>query len=80
MATNNNAIFNTNPTITEDWNGGYKLEIDLTAAEKVENWKLDFQLPYTIDQAYGVDLVDNGNGSYTISGQDDQVSLNKSQT
>lgn len=84
MATNQTSnsfsLFNTNSSILEDWAGGYKLELDLTAESKAKAWKLDFNLPLTIDQAYGVDLVDNGNGSYTISGQNDQASLNKGQS
>ena len=58
--------------ITEDWNGGYKLEVDLTAKSDANNWKLDFNLPYTIREVYGVDLINNGNGSYSINGQNDQ--------
>lgn len=61
--------------ISEDWNGGYKLEVNLTAEADANDWQLDFNLPYEIRNAYGVDLVNNGNGSYTISGQNDQTSL-----
>ena len=68
------------PSIAEDWQGGYKLELGLTAETKSDNWKLDFNLPYEISAAYGVDMVDNGNGSYTISGQNNQVNLNKGQS
>ena len=78
MAINN--TFNTNSVITEDWNGGYKLELGLTAEANADNWTVDFQLPYTIDQAYGADIVDNGNGNYTISGQNNQASLDRGQS
>ncbi|MEL6441265.1 MAG: hypothetical protein AAFQ80_18675, partial [Cyanobacteria bacterium J06621_8] len=61
--------------ISEDWNEGYKLEVDLTAESDANDWKLDFHLPYNIRTAYGVELVDNGAGSYTISGQNNQTSL-----
>jgi endoglucanase len=70
----------TNSSIVEDWAGGYKLEVDITAKSSAKNWSLKFNLPYQINAAYGVDLVNNGNGSYTISGQNNQVNLNKGQS
>jgi hypothetical protein len=81
MATNktSKSLFNTNAQIVEDWNGGYKLEFDLTANSAANNWKLDFSLPYKITAAYGVDLVDKGNGNYSIDGQNDQVNLKSGQ-
>ncbi|MEY2858786.1 MAG: hypothetical protein RLZZ74_3099, partial [Cyanobacteriota bacterium] len=71
---------NVTPSIIEDWNGGYKLELDLKAESAVNNWKLDFDLPYEIKAAYGVDLMDNGDGHYTIQGQNDQVNLTSGQS
>ncbi len=68
MATNQTTV-NTNPLISEDWNGGYKLEVDISSENNIQGWTLNFDLPYSIRDAYGVDLVDNGNGSYTVSGQ-----------
>ena len=79
MATNQTNI-TTNPFVSEDWNGGYKFEIDISTESKVKNWSLDFELPYEISAAYGVDLVDNGNGSYTINGQNDQKHLKAGQS
>ncbi|MEM8832190.1 MAG: cellulose binding domain-containing protein, partial [Cyanobacteria bacterium P01_G01_bin.19] len=67
-------------SITEDWNGGYKLELDINAQASAKNWSLDFELPYEISAAYGVDLINNGNCSYTIKGQNNQATLNKGQT
>ena len=78
MATNQK--FQTNSNITEDWQGGYKLELNLTPETKAKNWTLDLNLPYNVSAAYGVDIANNGDGNYTISGQNDQVSLNKGQT
>jgi len=69
-----------NPSITEDWNGGYKLEINLTAETESNDWKVDFNLPYNISAAYGVDLINHGDGNYTISGQNDQVNLSEGQS
>lgn len=68
--------------IVEDWHGGYKLELNLTAQQQTDNWQLDFQLPndYSIAEVYGVDLTDHGNGNYTIDGQHDWVDLDKGQT
>ena len=66
--------------IAQDWQGGYKLEVDIKAQGNANDWQADFQLPYEITAAYGVDLVDNGNGSYTISGQNDQANLTKGQS
>ena len=70
----------TNSFITEDWDGGYKLEVDITAQSKAKNWSLDFNLPYEISAAYGVDITNNGNGNYTINGQNNQVNLKKGQS
>ena len=75
-----NANLKANSSVTEDWSGGYKLEVEITAQSKAEDWKLDFELPYTIQDAYGVDLVDNGDGSYSISGQNDQATLQDEQS
>ncbi|NJL51566.1 MAG: hypothetical protein HC930_03960 [Hydrococcus sp. SU_1_0] len=72
--------FNNNQSITEDWQGGYRLELDLTAEAKAEDWQLDFSLPYKIKAAYGVDLMDNGDGNYSIKGQNDQVNLESGQS
>ena len=82
MATNQtiNNTLNTNPIISEDWNGGYKLELGIQATGNANNWSIDFELPYNISAAYGVDLVNNGDGSYTINGQNDQVSLQDGQS
>ena len=68
------------PTIVEDWEGGYKLEVDLTAEKNAKNWTVDFELPYEISEAYGVDIINHGDGSYTINGQNDQVNLDKGQS
>ena len=76
--TQNNLDFN--PAIVEDWQGGYKLELDITAREAVKNWSVDFSLPFNIIKVYGVDLENHGDGSYTITGQNDQVSLNSGQS
>lgn len=82
MATNQifDSIFNANSSITEDWSGGYKFELSLTAESNAEDWQVNLNLPYAIKAAYGVDLVDNGNGNYTISGQNDQASLYQGQS
>jgi endoglucanase len=67
------------PSIIEDWNGGYKMEVALKAESNADKWKVDFNLPYKIKAAYGVDLMDKGNGNYTIQGQNDQVNLKSGQ-
>lgn len=72
--------FTTNSSIVEDWNGGYKLELDLTAEADAEDWELNFKLPYKIRDAYGVELQDNGDGNYTISGENGLVNLEEGQT
>ena len=79
---NNMAIknINTNSFITEDWQGGYKLELDLTSQSQNDNWTLNFKLPYQISAAYGVDFVQNSDGSYTIAGQDGWGNLNEGQS
>ena len=63
--------------VVEDWNGGYKLGIDVKAESNIQNWQVDFALPnaYNIKEIYGVDLIDRGNGNYTIEGQNDQGNL-----
>ena len=76
--TTNNII--TNPVVVEDWQGGYKVELDISATDAINGWSLDFELPYNISEFYGVDLVNNGDGSYTITGQNDHVDLQSGQT
>ncbi len=75
-----NIDIKTDSSITEDWNGGYKLEVDITAQSNAQDWKLDLELPHTIRDAYGVDLIDNNDGSYTISGQNGRVNLQEGQS
>jgi endoglucanase len=75
-----NSIIDSKSQITEDWQGGYKLELELKAESQADNWQVDFHLPYKIQAAYGVDLIDNGNGNYTITGQNDQVNLTSGQS
>ena len=77
---NLNNILNINNNITEDWNGGFKLELNIEADEQAGNWQIEFNSEYQISEAYGVDLVDNGNGSYTISGQNDQATLDSGES
>ena len=71
---------NASSQIAEDWVGGYKLDIEVSAESQADNWQLNFNSPHEIQGVYGVDLVDNGNGNYTISGQNDQVNLSPGQT
>ena len=73
-------ILKSSSQITEDWNGGYKLELDITAKSKAKNWQVDFNLPYKIREVYGADLVNNGNGSYSLKGLNNQANLNKGQS
>ncbi|MEM7595440.1 MAG: glycoside hydrolase family 9 protein [Cyanobacteria bacterium P01_A01_bin.83] len=79
MATNQ-AKFITNSSISEDWQNGYKVELNLTAESDANNWELDFNLPYEITAFYGADLINNNDGSYTISGENDQVNLQQGQS
>ena len=74
------AILDTHSSITEDWDGGYKLEFDITAKSPANDWQLDFQVPYTIKEVYGVDLIDNGDNNYSLKGQNDQASLKAGQS
>ena len=63
-----------NAYISEDWgsgpgsDSGYKLEVDLSSDLVTPDWMLNFNLDlsYSIRKAYGVDLIDNGNGNYTF--------------
>ncbi len=66
-----------NSYISQDWNGGYKLEVDLSSKFDVKDWSLNFKLPESskIRGAYGIDLTENGNGNYTISGQGNYADL-----
>jgi hypothetical protein len=72
--------FNTTSTIAEDWNGGYKLELSLGNDQGADNWTLNFNLPYKVSAAYGVDLIQNTDGSYSMSGQNGWASLAPGQT
>ena len=79
MATNQK-FFNTKANISEDWQNGYKLEVDLTAKSNLDNWQLDFNLPHSVKEVYGVDLIDNDNGSFSISGLKGQKDLRLGQS
>ncbi len=68
------------PAITQDWKGGYKIEVDLSSEFDAKDWSLNFELNHNIRDAYGVDLVDNGNGNYSISGQGDWQDLEPGET
>ena len=74
-------MFNTNSYIAENWSGGYKLELELTSESDIDNWMLDFELPYNISTAYGAEIVKNDNSDrYTVSGLDGQTSLSQGQS
>lgn len=77
---NENDLIVASPSVTEDWSGGYKLEMKLEAQSNVRDWTVDFQLPYTIRETYGVDIIDRGNGNYTISGQNGLSTLQQGQS
>ena len=68
-----NSAVSLNSQIVEDWDGGYKLEAEISAQSDIDNWKVDFSLPYTIKEVYGANLIDRGNGNYTINGEDNLV-------
>ena len=72
--------FNTKAQITEDWQNGYKLEVDLGAKSNLSDWQLDFDLPHNVKEAYGVELLDNDNGSFSISGLKGQENLKPGQS
>ena len=72
--------FNTKAQITEDWQNGYKLEVDLSAKSSVSDWQLDFDLPHSVREAYGVELIDNDHGSFSISGLKGQENLRPGQS
>lgn len=44
--------------VAEQWRGGYKLQLNITANEALENWSSSFSLPqgYTIRGNYGIDI------------------------
>ena len=70
----NNQI-TTNSYIAKDWNGGYKLELDISSESNLSEWQLNFDLPsdFKIRDSYGVDLIDNGNGNYSINGLEEKT-------
>ena len=71
---------NFNSQIEEDWEGGYKLKLDIKADRDAKNWQADFEFPYTIREVYGVDLIDRGNGTYIIKGQGSGKNLKQGQS
>ena len=75
-----NAVFNTYSNIVEDWNGGYKLEFDLTSRTSIDGWEVKFDLPYKITGDYGVDVVEHSDGTYTIKGEDGWANLDEGQS
>lgn len=80
METNQQTFLNFESHIVEDWNGGYKLELDVTAELDLNNWEVDISLPYSIREAYGVDIIDRGNGNYTLTGQNGWANLDQGQS
>ena len=68
-----------NSYVSETWDGGYKLELDIKANSRAENWQLYFNLPYRIEEVYGVD-IDKDDDDYIVSGLDNWNSLNAGQT
>ena len=77
-----NSTLSANSYVSQDWKGGYKLEVDLTSSAIAKDWKLNFNLAtdYSIRGAYGVDLVNNGKGNYTIDGQGNGQTLDPGET
>ena len=73
------SAINFDTKVVEDWYGGYKLEADLMAKSNLQDWQVDFSLPYTIRETYGVNISDRGNGNYTIKGLDNQANLRSGQ-
>ena len=63
-----NSNLSTTSTVTDDWNGGYRLEVNISSNASIEDWNLNLEFPYDIKNAFGVELTDNGNGAYSISG------------
>ena len=75
-----NSVLDINAYVSKDWYRGYKLEVDITANSIAEDWTLNFDLPYNVQDAYGVDLIDNGNDSYSIRGKSGREDLEKGKT
>ena len=74
------SIVKANSSVALDWYDGYKLELTFTAESNASNWQLDFELPYEIKEVYGVDLVNHGDGRYTVSGEGNQTNLSQGQS
>ena len=79
-STQSDSVLDASSSIVEDWNGGYKLELDITAKSEANNWQVDFNTPHKIREFYHVDLIDNGDGNYTIKGQNGQTTLYSGQS
>ncbi|MEL7405670.1 MAG: hypothetical protein AAFN00_01700 [Cyanobacteria bacterium J06558_2] len=71
---------NVDSEIVEDWRGGYKLEIDLTSDSAISDWQADFSFPYSIRAAYGVDIADNGDGNFSMTGENGWRNIQPGQT
>ncbi|MEL7409406.1 MAG: hypothetical protein AAFN00_21080, partial [Cyanobacteria bacterium J06558_2] len=56
---NNQTQLLINASIVEDWQDGYKLEIELTAESDADDWRLDFDFSHTLRAVYGVELAEN---------------------
>lgn len=57
---------------TEQWLGGYKLEVDVTSEEYQDSWQYDLKLENgdRISEIYGATIEDYGDGNYTVRGVD----------
>jgi hypothetical protein len=68
--------------IVEDWNGGFKAELDFSTNENItDGWQLQFEAPFEIQEIYGAEVVKNENNQYTIGNLDwnEQVAANSRQ-
>jgi hypothetical protein len=64
-------VKNINFEIVEDWNGGFKAQLDFSSEQAItKGWQLQFSAPFEIKDIYGAKVVKQENNQYTISSLD----------
>ncbi|BAU62957.1 putative endoglucanase [Stanieria sp. NIES-3757] len=68
--------------IVQDWDGGFKAEVDFSSTDKITNgWQLQFEAPFEIKEIYGAEVVKTENNQYTVGNLDwnEKISTDQSQ-
>ena len=66
--------------VVQDWNGGFKAELDFTTSQTLsDGWQLEFNAPFQIRAIYGAKIVNKQGNNYTIGNLDGNTRVNANQ-